>query len=158
MATHSVTLDKDNGVDYDGIINEKWEDSTEVSYTNFAPNKPEYIKTDKEDLNSIANGISGQKGLVNLNIGSPINFIDNSYEACANLISRSILDLYELQPSNFAACQLQNIKYTLDCNFSKDQINFAKDYLENRTRGLEPGIKALLLQQYSNPVIQKEAL
>ena len=118
----------------------------------------EYIKTDKEDLNSIANGISGQKGLVNLNIGPPINFIDNSYEACANLISRSILDLYQLQPSNFAACQLQNIKYTLDCNFSKDQINFAKDYLENRTRGLEAGIKALLLQQYSNPVIQKEAL
>jgi len=118
----------------------------------------EYIKTDKEDLNSIANGISGQKGLVNLNIGPPINFIDNSYEACANLISRSILDLYQLQPSNFAACQLQNIKYTLDCNFSNDQINFAKDYLENRTRGLEPGIKALLLQQYSNPVIQKEAL
>ena len=38
------------------------------------------------------------------------------------------------------------------------QINFAKDYLENRTMGLEPGIKALLLQQYSNPVIQKEAL
>ena len=96
--------------------------------------------------------------MVNLNIGPPINFIDNSYEACANLISRSILDLYQLQPSNFAACQLQNIKYTLDCNFSNDQINFAKDYLENRTRGLEAGIKALLLQQYSNPVIQKEAL
>ena len=54
-----------------------------------------YIKTDKEDLNSIANGISGQKGLVNLNIGSPINFTDNSYEACAQLISRSILDLYQ---------------------------------------------------------------
>ncbi|MDB4253127.1 1-acyl-sn-glycerol-3-phosphate acyltransferase, partial [Gammaproteobacteria bacterium] len=34
----------------------------------------EYIKSDREDLNSIANGISGQKGLVNLNIGPPIIF------------------------------------------------------------------------------------
>lgn len=117
-----------------------------------------YIKTDKEDLNSIANGISGQKGLVNLNIGSPINFIDNSYEACAQLISRSILDLYQLQPSNFAACEIQNIKHTLECNFSEEQIDFAKEYLETRTKGLEPGIKALLLEQYSNPVMQKEAL
>jgi hypothetical protein len=117
-----------------------------------------YIKTDKEDLNSIANGISGQKGLVNLNIGSHIKFIDNSYEACAQLISRSILDLYQLQPSNFAACEIQNIKHTLECNFSEEQIDFAKEYLETRTKGLEPGIKALLLEQYSNPVMQKEAL
>ena len=117
-----------------------------------------YIKTDKEDLNSIANGISGQKGLVNLNIGAPINFTDNSYEACAQLISRSILDLYQLQPSNFAACEIQNIKHTLECNFSEEQIDFAKEYLETRTKGLEPGIKALLLEQYSNPVMQKEAL
>ena len=117
-----------------------------------------YIKTDKEDLNSIANGISGQKGLVNLNIGAPINFTDNSYEACAQLISRSILDLYQLQPSNFAACEIQNIKHSLKCIFSEEQIDFAKDYLETRTNGLEPGIKALLLEQYSNPVIEKEGL
>ena len=74
------------------------------------------------------------------------------------MISRSILDLYQLQPSNFAACEIQNIKHTLECNFSEEQIDFAKEYLETRTKGLEPGIKALLLEQYSNPVMQKEAL
>ena len=118
----------------------------------------EYIKSDREDLNSIANGISGQKGLVNLNIGPPIIFKEDDYETCARLISQSILKLYKLQPSNFAACDIQNINYTLDCNFSDNQIQLAKDYLEERTETLKPGIKALLLQQYSNPVLQKEKL
>ena len=118
----------------------------------------EYIKSDREDLNSIANGISGQKGLVNLNIGPPIIFKEDDYETCARLISQSILKLYKLQPSNFAACDIQNINYTLDCNFSNNQIQLAKDYLEERTETLKPGIKALLLQQYSNPVLQKEKL
>jgi hypothetical protein len=30
--------------------------------------------------------------------------------------------------------------------------------LKQKLKGLEPGIKALLLKQYSNPVIEKEGL
>ena len=36
-----------HGNDYDGVVDDRWEDLTEVTYTNFAPNKPEYIKSDK---------------------------------------------------------------------------------------------------------------
>jgi len=118
----------------------------------------EYQKTDKEDLNSITNGISGQKGMVNLSIGSPIKFTKESYEESAKLITRSILQLYKLQPSNFAACDIESIAYKADHNFSEQQIKFARVYLEKRTQGLEPGIKALLLKQYSNPVIEKSKL
>ena len=118
----------------------------------------EYIKSDREDLNSIANGISGYKGLVTLTIGEPINFTENSYEACAQLITQTILSLYKLQPSNFAACEILNISHTLSHDFSDNKIKFAKEYLVNRTKDLEPGIRELLLKQYSNPVLQKEKL
>jgi len=118
----------------------------------------EYIKSDREDLNSIANGISGYKGLVTLTIGERINFTENSYEACAQLITQTILSLYKLQPSNFAACEILNISHTLSHDFSDNKIKFAKEYLVNRTKDLEPGIRELLLKQYSNPVLQKEKL
>ena len=118
----------------------------------------EYIKSDREDLNSIANGISGYKGLVTLTIGETINFTENSYEACAQLITQTILSLYKLQPSNFAACEILNISHTLSHDFSDNKIKFAKEYLVNRTKDLEPGIRELLLKQYSNPVLQKEKL
>ena len=118
----------------------------------------EYIKSDRDDLNSIANGISGYKGLVTLTIGETINFTENSYEACAQLITQTILSLYKLQPSNFAACEILNISHTLSHDFSDNKIKFAKEYLVNRTKDLEPGIRELLLKQYSNPVLQKEKL
>ena len=33
--------------DYDGVVPDQWEDGTPVDYTNFANNKPEYVKSDK---------------------------------------------------------------------------------------------------------------
>ena len=116
----------------------------------------QYIKSDREDLNSINNGISGYKGLVTLSIGKPIDFSENNYDACAQLITKKILKLYKLQPSNFAACEIQNLSHNQSHEFSNKKIQYAKNYLITKTQNLEPGIRELLLKQYSNPVIQKE--
>ena len=116
----------------------------------------EYTKSHREDLESIANGISGQKGLIELNIGKTIKFNEESYNACAQLITNSIHKLYKLLPSNFAACDIQKIPYSIEHDFSAEQINSAKNTLNERAEGMEPEIRALLFQQYSNPVIEKE--
>ena len=116
----------------------------------------QYIKSDREDLNSINNGISGYKGLVTLSIGKPIDFSENNYDACAQLITKKILKLYKLQPSNFAACEILNLSHNQSHEFSNKKIQYAKNYLITKTQNLEPGIRELLLKQYSNPVIQKE--
>jgi hypothetical protein len=93
---------------------------------------------------------------VTLSIGKPIDFSENNYDACAQLITKKILKLYKLQPSNFAACEIQNLSHNQSNEFSNKKIQYAKNYLITKTQNLEPGIRELLLKQYSNPVIQKE--
>ena len=63
-----------------------------------------YVKEKDEDLKSIANGITGFKGHVTLNISEPMVFEPNDdYQEISNKITNSILKMYELHSTNFAA-------------------------------------------------------
>ena len=119
----------------------------------------QYQKSDNEDLNSIANGINGQKGNVNIDVSKPIVLSDEaSYEVAANQISNSILSMYHLQPTNFAAAEMLKINHQCKNTFDDSDIALAKNLLSKRMNSLNDGARSKFLNQYANPVIQKNNL
>ena len=115
-----------------------------------------YQKRENEDLISIANGINGQKGNVNISIGKPIQCSDDdSYETVANKISKEIISMYYLHPTNYAAALMLKIDHQCIHNFTDKDISAAKDLLNQRMAKLEDGARFKFLNQYANPVIQK---
>ena len=117
-----------------------------------------YEKSENEDLISIANGINGQKGNVTINVGQPImcNDID-SYEVVANKISKEIISMYCLHPTNFAAAAMLKTEHQCIHQFTDEDISAAKDLLSQRMVNLDDGARLKFLNQYANPVIQKSS-
>ena len=118
-----------------------------------------YVKEKDEDLKSIANGITGFKGHVTLNISEPMVFEPNDdYQEISNKITNLILKMYELHSTNFAACNLLGWDWQgqSQTNFSSKEINLAIQELEKRTKPLGISARSKLLEQYANPVIRKQ--
>ena len=124
-----------------------------------AEENKQYQKSDSEDLNSIANGINGQKGNVNINISKPMVLSDEaSYDVMANEISNLIVTMYHLQPTNFAAAEMLKINHQCKNTFDDSDIALAKNLLSKRMNSLNDGARSKFLNQYANPVIQKNNL
>ena len=111
-----------------------------------------YTKDRKEDMESISDGITGDKGDVHLNIGKIINFESDSYDDCSNQITKAIKDSYKLHPTNYAAAIIQGKDNPNNSN-DLDKIDDAIQYLENRIKLLPEDMQSYLLNQYSNPVL-----
>lgn len=118
-----------------------------------------YQKEKNEDLNSIANGIKGQKGNVFINVAKPLNFSnEDDYEDTADQITKSIISMYKLQPTNYAAAEMLGIASEITPDFSNQEIQHAKELLEQRMIKLDAGARSKFLEQYANPVVQKHRL
>jgi hypothetical protein len=109
-----------------------------------------YTKEPKEDLKSIAEGIRGQKGDVNLHIGSVMEFTTDSYEDCSDQITTEIKRSYKLHATNYAAALMQGKKVTID-SFNENQIDDAFQYLNRRMSLISEEMQPYFLNQYSNP-------
>ena len=119
----------------------------------------EYIKEKDEDLRSIANGITGFKGNVNINLSEPMTYDENDdYQTIAEKITTSIVKKYELHATNLAACNLLNINISEQSKYTFEEIHQAKKNLEDRLKDLEKRVGIKLLEQYANPVIRKSKL
>ena len=115
-----------------------------------------YVKGKDEDLKSIANGITGFKGDVNINLSEPMRFEEqDDYQAIAEKISDSIISMYKLHATNFAACNLLGLDWQDQDNYSMKDIEHAEKILRDRMKTLESGACSKLLEQYANPVIKK---
>ena len=115
-----------------------------------------YIKEKDEDLRSIANGITGFKGNVNINLSEPMTFDENDdYQTIAEKITHSIVAMYELHPTNYAACNLMEMNFQDQGQYTQKEIKQAQAKLEDRLKSLEKGARSKLLEQYANPVIRK---
>tara|TARA_B100001142_G_scaffold227184_1_gene225303 strand:- start:49 stop:1179 length:1131 start_codon:yes stop_codon:yes gene_type:complete len=115
----------------------------------------EYLKEKDEDLKSIANGITGFKGNVTINLSEPMIFAeDDGYQMISNKISQSILTNYKLHASNYAACKLMGLDFT-QATFDAEEITQAETELNQRVQSLETGARSKLLEQYANPVIRQ---
>ena len=116
----------------------------------------EYIKERDEDLKSIANGITGFKGNVNINLSKPMRFEDeDDYQKVSNKITHSIVSMYELHATNFAACNLMGINLPEQSKYTVEEIKQAQTKLEDRLYGVDKGVCSKLLEQYANPVLRK---
>ena len=111
-----------------------------------------YTKDRKEDMESISDGITGDKGDVHLSIGKIINFESDSYDDCSNQITKAIKDSYKLHPTNYAAAIIQGKDNPNNSN-DLDKIDDAIQYLENRIKLLPEDMQSYLLNQYSNPIL-----
>ena len=110
-----------------------------------------YIKERKEDMQSIAQGINGQKGNVNLTIGNVMTFNSDSYEECSYEITKNIRKLYYIHPTNFAAA----IMLGRDIAYSKEwrhKITRSTEYLNRRISLIPDEMHPYLLSQYSNSI------
>ena len=110
-----------------------------------------YIKERKEDMQSIVEGINGQKGNVNLAIGNVMTFDSNSYEECSNKITNNIKNLYYLHPTNYAAALIQGRDIQYPIGRSQD-IEESIDYLKRRISLIPDEMHPYLLDQYSNTI------
>ncbi len=108
-----------------------------------------YIKEPKEDLISISEGIRGHKGNVSLSIGSQLNFLNDSYDAAANLITDKINELYKIHPTNIAAAIIQGKEIPAN-DFSENDLDAAIIYLNERMENISDEMQPYFLDQYSN--------
>lgn len=117
--------------------------------------KKQYVKKKDEDLKSIADGITGKKGNVIINLTKPMNFTeDDNYQSISEKITSSIISSYKLQATNFAACKLLKIDLKQDA-YSVEEIAHAEKKLEARCQFLGTSTRSKLLEQYANPAIRQ---
>jgi len=124
-----------------------------------------YIKSEKEDLNSIIEGITANKGRIHLAFGSPIN--DNLKEVekisrtnekvkrIAEFIDNQIYKNYRLWPNNYIAADVLNKTEKFKVNYSLKEkevfLKYKKEQLSKVMGNMEKAEK-LFLDIYANPV------
>jgi 1-acyl-sn-glycerol-3-phosphate acyltransferase len=118
-----------------------------------------YEKQEHEDVDSIAKGISGDKGRVHLTFGDVIgnNFADA--EEVATEIERQIQNNYFILPSNLAAyIRLYGEEPEVSLareTFEPAQFAAAEEELTRRLHQIPKQEREIFLKGYANPVISK---
>lgn len=134
--------------------------------------KHEYIKTPQMDLQSMLNGIQGQKGNVHVAFGKPINscYLNNYDENSqndfikylANVIDNEIHYNYRLWNTNFIAYDLLYGTNEFSSEYSTQEklafIDMIDSKLLNETDDIKKQtLRKLMLENYSNSVKNKIA-
>lgn len=126
-----------------------------------------YDKPDNEDMQSIVNGITGQKGRVNIHFGKLVGtqfsntkevatFIDNEILAGYQTFSTSRIALKMLVDNNqdeVSKAALSKIASS-EKTAAKDEV--ARRYLESRLAMLNIEEQQKLLKMYANPLIRQQ--
>lgn len=118
-----------------------------------------YDKPDNEDMRSIVNGITGQKGRVHVHFGQvPSARFENAKEV-AEYLDKEILSGYQTFSTGIAAVYLLNKtaekrnKIRIDMT---DSVTKAITYLESRLEGLNHAEQQKLLSMYANAYTKQQ--
>lgn len=124
----------------------------------------EYAKQEHEDVESIAKGISGQKGHIHVAFGEVLGEGFNDAEMVALEVERQIQRQYVLQPSNLAAYQMLYHLIPETLAWGKDEQPFVAEEhqavfaeLSRRVASIPEQQRSILLSGYANPVLSKLA-
>lgn len=104
-----------------------------------------YEKREFEDVESIVQGIVGQKGRVHVAFGQPVQENFDSADELAEAIDRQIHANYHLFPSNLLAAG-----HTLTGHSAEAQL------FEQRMAQIPTELKDLVLSMYARPVLNKD--
>ena len=117
----------------------------------------EYLKTEHEDIESIAAGIQGFKGAVRLAFGEPLTGEYESAEEVARDIDDQILSMYQIHASNLSAYRkiFNQLPDGITEDYSEEQLAAADAVLAARTSQLSESEATILLKTYANPVISR---
>jgi len=121
----------------------------------------QYRKAEHEDILSIASGIKGWKGRIDLHFGTEVSSQLADADAVAAEIDRQVVKNYRIQPSNAVAYE----KLTGDLPgvseaWPEVELADARAELTRRVDFLsdDPDAQDMLLQAYANPVFARLAL
>lgn len=129
----------------------------------------EYVKGPQEDIISMMRGIEGKKGHIHLHFGRPINQIANNLEdvvedkfvsQIAHIVDQEIYNTFKLWPTNYIACDLLNQNDNWQKEYSQEEKDEFKIYMESRLKKLEGDkdkLRELFLKMYANPVLMRIA-
>ena len=126
-----------------------------------------YDKPDNEDMQSIVNGITGQKGRVNVHFGKLVSTQFNSAKEVAAFLDKEILAGYQTfstsrvalnmladgEPDELSKAALLKIASSEKAT-AKDEA--ARRYLESRLAMLSIEEQRKLLKMYANPLIRQK--
>lgn len=123
-----------------------------------------YDKPDNEDMRSIVNGITGQKGKVSVHFGNLVGEGSVNAKEVAAAIDAEILAGYQIFPTAHVALDILNASNAegefklaeLDREVSAEQA-FAVDYLNKRLHHITPNEQKKLLLMYANPLLRQQA-
>ena len=134
-----------------------------------------YVKSPKEDLNSILVGLRQQKGNIHLNIGQPLTkeeiaaaavMSDNKndrYQAIRHAVDKRVIEGYRLWNTNYIAYDLANHTFKFTDRYTHEEVEQFTEYTEKQLDRMEPSLnrrdlRDIFLRIYGNPVLSKEKL
>ena len=111
-----------------------------------------YEKAPFEDLESIAQGIQGQKGHVHIHFGTPLNQASLSVPDAVSLIDDAMVANYRLFKTNFWACEA--LGYTVD-ESGRDaaEVSITQSTFLARFGELSEAERQQALEMYARPVL-----
>ncbi len=115
-----------------------------------------YVKTEFEDVASIAKGITGEKGCVHLHFGDPIS-PDLNVEAVVAAIDAQMVRYYRLYPTNVWAWE-QLAGKVLPDNLDVQPGSISRQSFDARINAVPEKHRQQLLTMYANPVTRVLAL
>ncbi|MDX9882480.1 MAG: 1-acyl-sn-glycerol-3-phosphate acyltransferase [Prolixibacteraceae bacterium] len=130
-----------------------------------------FVKTQADDLKSMAYGLMNPKGRINFSFGRPMmaaidemdkkEQLSEKIEALADYIDQRIYRNYKLWPNNYiAADMLRNENKYVD-GYDRDEYSKFAGMLNEALamiNGDAARIREMFLQMYANPVINRENL
>jgi len=147
-------------------ISYEWDpcDDQKARQLYFAEHKDEeYQKAEHEDLDSIAKGMTGQKGHVHTAFGTPIEGDFHDVASLAEEMDRQIIGNYVLHPTNLIAYQaVYGEVPDLPVGYPARPWNPAeheetRKQFEARMAGIDERWRDRAIQAYANPVVSRLA-
>ncbi len=131
-------------------------------------NKVPYVKHEKEDFNSIMNGLLGQKKRIHFHVGDVINteldsiaHIDNANQlvkALAQIIDKQIISNYKLWPTKYIAYDLLYNTDKYATHYTQSEKQAFEERMATKVDAQIPETRQCFLEMYANPVVNKTAL
>lgn len=125
----------------------------------------EYQKAEHEDAESIAKGITGQKGRIHLAFGEAFKSAYESTDDMVAELDHKILANYVLQPSNCIAYEELHGRLPEHIAVTHQQIPYhegdftaEKQYFHQHIKQCPEQYRNLLLSMYANPIMSQLAL
>lgn len=120
-----------------------------------------YQKAEQEDIESIALGISGDKGAVDIHFGKALDEEFEDAEAVTKAIDDQVIANYILHPSNYFAYEMiyntmpKGVYSANNTPFDAAKLADKRAEFEQRIEACPPEHRPYLLANYANVIVQK---